>query len=122
MNEDRHAGNWGITDDNIALLFDHNNSFGGEEGYTNVDQFMVTLTSAFYVDNEYQQRHDTILSSLTSTHPEAVEEFMVKVNALPEISNNALDDLMPEDFARVKMLLKERILYMNRKVGEFSGR
>ena len=30
MNEDRHAGNWGIMDNGIAPLFDHNYTFGGD--------------------------------------------------------------------------------------------
>jgi len=120
MNEDRHGGNWGIVEGEVSFLFDHNNCFGGESGFTDTKKAMETLTSALYAESEYQHRHDMILRFLAEKYPGEVEEFMKKVNEMPEISDNALENLMPEDFARVKGLLRERILYMNRKVGEFS--
>jgi len=52
MNEDRHAGNWGIFDNKVAPLFDHNQCFGGDAanyGYFDMDHFMVAVSSAFYV-------------------------------------------------------------------------
>ena len=57
MNEDRHTGNWGSRENAVAPLFDHNNCFGGEEGFTDFDHFMVTVTSYFCVHTEYDQRH-----------------------------------------------------------------
>ena len=122
MNEDRHAGNWGIINNEVALLFDHNNCFGGEGGFKDADQFMLKVTSSFYTDNEYKQRHDMILQFLAEKYPEEVVKFLDKVNKLPDITNNVLEGLMPEDHARIKQLLRERIAYMNRRVGEFVGR
>jgi len=119
MNEDRHGGNWGITGGEVSLLFDHNNCFGGESGFTDTEKSMETLTSALCAESEYQHRHDMIFRFLAEKYPREVEEFMTKVNGLPEISNSALEKLMPEDLVRVKDLLRERISYMNRKVGEF---
>jgi hypothetical protein len=119
MNEDRHAGNWGIVNNEVALLFDHNNCFGGEDGFIDADQFMLKVTSSFYTDTEYKQRHDMILQFISEEYPKAVTEFIDKVNQLPELSNGVLNGLMPDDYAQIKRLLEKRIEYMNQKVGEF---
>ena len=64
MNEDRHAGNWGIAAGKVAPLFDHNVCFGGESTPKDPHQFMHKLTSAFEAEEQYQNRHDQILEIL----------------------------------------------------------
>jgi hypothetical protein len=125
MNEDRHAGNWGILDKKVTPLFDHNQCFGGDAanyGYFDTDHFMVAVTSAFYVEDESQHRHDDILKYLLKYNPSEVKHFTDKLDKLPELKNFLLEELYSEDFKRVKELYEKRIDYMKKKVGEISGR
>ena len=119
MNEDRHAGNWGIINDSIAPLFDHNNCFGGSEGFVDLEHFMVTVTSAFYVNTEYQQRHDLILKFLVENFNKEVISFVKKLDLLKPINDIALDYYNKQISFNLNHILKQRIEYMNRKVREF---
>ena len=121
MNEDRHAGNWGILDNRVAPLFDHNQCFGGDAanyGYFDADHFMATVTSAFYVENESQSRHDDILEYLLKYDAAKVKDFLKRAYALPKLQNALLEELYNEDFKRIKELYEKRILYMAAKAGE----
>jgi hypothetical protein len=124
MNEDRHAGNWGILNNNkTAPLFDHNQCFGGDAvnyGYFDTDYFMTAVSSAFYAENESQHRHDDILTYLLRHKNPEVKIFTDKINKLPELSNLLLEKLYIEDFKRVKELYKKRVSHMIKKVGEFD--
>ena len=122
MNEDRHAGNWGIRDGKVAPLFDHNNCFGGSDGFRDFDHFMAAVTSYLYVHTEYEQRHDYILQFLVEELPEQVMRFMAKVDALPPIVDEGFEEVYPEHHAELNRLLQHRIEYMKRKVREFGGR
>ena len=125
MNEDRHAGNWGILDNKVVPLFDHNQCFGGDAanyGYFDADNFMVVVSSAFYAENESQHRHDDILKYFLRHGEKEVKNFTGKLNKLPELRNVVLEELYDEDFKRVKGLHEKRVLYMLKKVGEFNGR
>jgi len=124
MNEDRHAGNWGISDNKVAPLFDHNQCFGGDAtnyGYFDADYFMVIVSSAFYVENESQNRHDDILRYLLQYNANAVKNFIDRLNNLPELRDSLLEELYSEDFKRVKELYEKRVVYMKKKVGEFDN-
>ena len=68
MNEDRHAGNWGIINGRVAPLFDHNIAFGGDVIIKDIDEAMRTLNSPFYVDDENKSRHDTLLLYFVKYH------------------------------------------------------
>jgi len=123
MNEDRHAGNWGIANGRVAPLFDHNQCFGGDAvgyGYFDADHFMVTVSSAFYIeiDDELRQRHDDILAFLLKSNAAEVEDFMKRVGKLPELKNPLLEELYRDDFMCVKGLYEKRVSYMTEKVGE----
>ena len=125
MNEDRHAGNWGILNNKVAPLFDHNQCFGGDAanyGYFDADHFMITVSSAFYTEDESQHRHDDILTYLFQYNADEVKDFISKLNKLPELKNPLLEELYNEDFERLKRLYEKRIAYMKKKVGEFGGR
>jgi hypothetical protein len=125
MNEDRHAGNWGILNNKTVPLFDHNQCFGGEAanyGYFDADHFMFTVSSAFYAENEAQHRHDDILKCLLQYNATEVKNFIEKIKKLPELKNLLLEDLYGDDFQRVKKLYEKRVSYMIKKVGEFDGR
>ena len=121
MNEDRHAGNWGIRDGKVAPLFDHNNCFGGGDGFANFDHFMVTVTSYLYVHTEYEQRHDYILKYLLEERPKQVIDFMCRVDSMPMILDNGFNEVYPEHHAKLNELLQRRIDYMKQKVREFGG-
>ena len=124
MNEDRHAGNWGISDNKIVPLFDHNQCFGGDAanyGYFDADHFMVIVSSAFYVENEAQNRHDDILKYLMQYNAGEVKAFINRLSKLPELKDSLLEELYCEDFKRVKELYKKRITYMKKKAGEFDN-
>ena len=124
MNEDRHAGNWGILNNKVTPLFDHNQCFGGDAanyGYFDADHFMVTVSSAFYAEDESQHRHDDILNYLLRHKNKEVKIFMDKIKKLPELRNVFLEELYSKDFQRVKKLYETRILYTTKKVGEFDN-
>ena len=124
MNEDRHAGNWGILDNKVAPLFDHNQCFGGDAanyGYFDADHFMVIVSSSFYVENESQNRHDDILKYLLQYNSTEVKNFIDRLSELPELKDSLLEELYSEDFKRVKELYKKRIAYMIKKAGEFDN-
>lgn len=125
MNEDRHAGNWGIMGNKAAPLFDHNQCFGGDAanyGYFDADHFIAAVSSAFYVEDQSQSRHDDILKYLLEQNAAEVREFMAKIDKLPELQNPLLEELYAEDFKRAKELYEKRILYMVEKVGGLNGR
>ena len=125
MNEDRHAGNWGIVNNSVAPLFDHNQCFGGDAanyGYFDADHFMVTVSSVFYVETGSQNKHDEILKYLFEYRAAEVKDFTEKIKKLPELKNSLLEELYAEDFTRVKKLYEKRILYMVKKVGVLIGR
>ncbi len=119
MNEDRHAGNWGIIDNKIAPLFDHNNCFGGSEGFVDLDHFMTTVTSSFYVHTEYQQRHDMILQFLCKNCKQDVALFMKKVGYLKPTHDPSLDNYNSQISDKLNRVLFKRINYMHKKVSEF---
>lgn len=124
MNEDRHAGNWGIVNNKVAPLFDHNQCFGGDAanyGYFDADHFILIVSSAFYVEDESQHRHDDILKYLFEHNSSEVKHFAETIGKLPELKNSLLEELYAEYFNRVKELYKKRIAYMIKKVGEFGG-
>lgn len=125
MNEDRHAGNWGIVNHKIAPLFDHNQCFGGDAanyGYFDADHFMMTVSSAFYAEDETQYRHDDILKYLFRHNAKEVKHFTDNLDKLPELKDSLLEELYAEDFKRIKRLYEKRICYMMKKVGELCGR
>jgi len=124
MNEDRHAGNWGISGNKVAPLFDHNQCFGGDTAnysYFDTDHFMVIVSSAFYVENESHNRHDDILKYLLLHNADEVRDFINKIDKLPELNDFLLAELYSEDFKRVKELYKKRVVYMKKKAGEFDN-
>ena len=124
MNEDRHAGNWGISDNKVVPLFDHNQCFGGDAanyGYFDTDNFMIAVSSAFYAENESQHRHDDILNYLLRYQASEVKDFISKLDKLPGLENPLLEELYNEDFKRIKSLYEKRVAYMLRKAGEFDG-
>jgi len=124
MNEDRHAGNWGIFDNKVVPLFDHNQCFGGDAanyGSFDADNFMLVVSSAFYAEDESRHRHDNILKYLLQYNAVEVKNFTGKLNELPELRESLLEELYGEDFKRVKELYEKRVAYMIKKVGEFNG-
>ena len=124
MNEDRHAGNWGILNNKVAPLFDHNQCFGGDAanyGCFDADNFMITVSSAFYAETESQYRHDDILKYLIKFYPKEIKNFTDMLDKLPELKNPLLEELYDGDFERLKLLYNKRILYMKKKAGEFYG-
>ena len=121
MNEDRHAGNWGIVNNKVAPLFDHNNCFGGRDGFVDLEHFMVTVTSPFYVDTEYQQRHDMILEFLYKHYRQDVALFIQKIGYLKPIHDAALEEYDIQISNKLNHVLFKRIDYMHRKVRDFHG-
>ena len=121
MNEDRHAVNWGIVNNKVAPLFDHNNCFGGRDGFVDLEHFMVTVTSPFYVDTEYQQRHDMILEFLYKHYRQDVALFIQKIGYLKPIHDAALEEYDIQISNKLNHVLFKRIDYMHRKVREFHG-
>jgi len=125
MNEDRHAGNWGIINNKVAPLFDHNQCFGGDAvnyGYFDADHFMVAVTSAFYVEDEAIHKHDDILKYFLENNITEVKVFISNLVKLPELENFVLDEFYAEDFRRLKKLYEKRTAYMIKKAGDFNGR
>ena len=122
MNEDRHAGNWGITNGNVAPLFDHNYAFGGDEVIHDVDKFMKNVTTPFYVDNENMQRHDTILEYFLRHHSKDVAVFMEKLQNISTVSKELWEENLPTECERLNSVLSSRIKYMTQKVGEYSAK
>lgn len=122
MNEDRHAGNWGIRDGEVAPLFDHNVSFGGEQSPVDKEIFMVGLTSPLDTGVEYHQQHDKILTLLYELDSAKVQKFLALLETVGEIDLPALKELYPKQYGIIVKLLQARVLYMFRRVGEFRGR
>jgi hypothetical protein len=122
MNEDRHAGNWGIQDDQVKPLYDHNYCFGGPDTIVDAENFMVTVTSPFYVSNEQNQRQDTLLKYFVKYHKPEVDAFISMLSHVDRIDNNLLNVHFPDDCRRLNVILAARIEYMIAKVGEYSGR
>ena len=122
MNEDRHAGNWGITDGKVAPLFDHNYAFGGPDVIDDADNFINNVTSAFYVADENKQMYDTILMYFVQRHRDTVSAFMRKSESVIQVSNSLWIKHFPDDCTRLNKILSKRIQYMVQKVGEFSAR
>ena len=122
MNEDRHAGNWGIKDGKVAPLFDHNYGFGGETPIADIDNWMHAVTTSFYVADENMQRHDTILEYLVEQHFDKVKVFIQKLEAIQPIKNELWKTHFKEDCERLNNILKSRIKYMIRKVGECGAK
>ena len=121
MNEDRHAGNWGIKNNRVAPLFDHNLSFGGDIVIRDLPTFMSRITSSLYVYDHHEQSHDAILKYFVELHLEEVIEFMKKGGALRSIQNDLWAKQFPEEYKRLNNVLAERIKYMFEKVGEYGG-
>ena len=122
MNEDRHAGNWGIKDGKVAPLFDHNYAFGGETPITDVGNWMRTVTTAFYVENENMQRHDAVLEYLISQCFEQVMAFMKKLSKIKPVDNPLWLLHFKDDCESLNKILVSRIQYMTRKVEEYSAK
>jgi len=122
MNEDRHAGNWGISNGTVAPLFDHNYAFGGDEPIQNIDKFMLNVTTPFYVDNENMQRHDTILEYFVQNHSSEVDAFLQKLQNIDTVSNELWEENLPNDCARLNAVLSARIEYMTKKVDEYRAK
>jgi len=122
MNEDRHAGNWGIVKSKVAPLFDHNYAFGGDTVINDISNFMVKVTTQFYVTNENRQRHDAILLYFIKYHADDVKLFMRKIGKIGEVYDALWERHFPEDCERLNKILQKRIEYMERKVDENSAR
>ena len=120
MNEDRHAGNWGISDNKIAPLYDHNICFGGESYPIDTTHFMNNVTSAFEVEELYHNQHNQILAYLITECKKQCELFYNKIQSPFEIESPLLDDLYPDTFYIICNLLETRRLYMLRKWSEYS--
>lgn len=118
MNEDRHAGNWCIQDSSVAPLFDHNVSFGGEQSPIDTDNFMMGLTSPLDTGVEYHQQHDKILALLYELDSHKVEEFLSLIHRLGDIDIHILNELYPKQYKKISKLLRDRIEYMSRRIGE----
>ena len=118
MNEDRHAGNWGVKNGKVAPLFDHNFAFGGETPITDIYNWMHTVTTPFYVTDENMQRHDTILGYLVEQHPRQVAEFMQKLSKTRQIENILWHTHFKDDCERLNKILDIRIKYMTEKAGD----
>lgn len=122
MNEDRHAGNWGITDKCVAPLFDHNYAFGGDEVINDADYFMRGVTTPFYVMDENKQRHDVLLKYFVKYHNNEAEDFIRRLASVTQIRNRLWEEHFPTDCTRLNNLLRVRIAYMHRKAGEYRAR
>ena len=122
MNEDRHAGNWGIVCNKVAPLFDHNYCFGGPETIVDIDNFMRTVTTPFYVCDEKKQRHDVMLLYFVKYHACDVEIFMKKLNGIGKVCNELWKKYFPGECETLNKILDARIQYMVAKVGEFNSR
>jgi len=122
MNEDRHARNWGIVKGKVAPLFDHNYAFGGPDGVSDADNFMRAVTSPFYVINENNQRHDTILLYFVKYHMHDVSLFIQELKSIRKVSNTLLEKHLANECKQLNKILFERIRYMQVKVGDFSER
>ena len=117
MNEDRHAGNWGEKNGKVAPLFDHNYAFGGETRITDIQNWMRTVTTPFYVSDENKQRHDTILEYFMGQYPEQVKEFTQKLSEIRPIDNTLWHTHFKIDCERMNKTLSARVMYMIEKVG-----
>ena len=83
---------------------------------------MHSVTTAFYVNDENKQRHDTILLYFVKEHAEIVSAFMEKLSKIGEVSNELWKKYLPGDYARLNKILSARIQYMAIKVGEYGAR
>jgi len=121
MNEDRHAGNWGIINDKVAPLFDHNYAFGGETPIADIHNWMQTVTTAFYVTDENMHRHDTILEYLTIQYPQQVTDFIKKLNQIKPIDNALWLTYFNDECVHLNTVLLARIQYMIKKVDKYRA-
>jgi protoheme ferro-lyase len=122
MNEDRHGGNWGIHENAVAPLFDHNYAFGGPDEIKDINQFMQAVTSAFYVVDYNKQRYDALLMYFVKCHSVEVAAFMEDLNNVRMISNDLWNEYFPRDCERLNAALFKRMEYMREKAGEYNAR
>jgi hypothetical protein len=122
MNEDRHGGNWGLIDEKVAPLFDHNYCFGGPDVVIDIDNFMALLTTPFYVFDYNNQMQDTLLKYFVKYHNDKVMKFIRKLSNLKEITVSLWMDYFPQECSHLNKILIARKNYMIKKVGEFSER
>jgi hypothetical protein len=116
MNEDRHAGNWGIIDGKVAALFDHNLCFGGDEVRSDIERFMKEVTTPFYVDDENLQRHDDILEYLITNHKYKVRLFANKLSRMSLVIERSWRGTFHADCENIQALLSRRVAYFFGKV------
>jgi hypothetical protein len=120
MNEDRHAGNWGMSENESAVPFDHNLTFGGDAAIRDADHFMNTVSSAFCVETEYDYQHDKILKYIADSFPAETEQFMSKISLLDELEIDILENNFPQQYSVVRNLLNKRLKYMKAKISSFQ--
>ena len=120
MNEDRHCRNWGIQNGLIAPLYDHNICFSIQSDITDMDYTMVHLTSAFYVNTEYEQRYDTILKFLLENFKEKVYTYLDSLDDLSDFTVPVLERVYPAEYKQIMDILKYRIKYMRMKVRKWQ--
>ena len=121
MNEDRHARNWGISNNAVAPLFDHNVTFGADLVIKDLDYFMEKITSAFSLHSDYDNSWNVILKYMCQNYADHVKSFIQKLDSINDIQNHtsdltAVDQLVLRE--KIQML-GERRQYMVRKVDEY---
>jgi len=119
MNEDRHCRNWGIHNGFIAPLYDHNICFSTEYNENDLEESMLHLTSAFYVDTEYEMRQDSILKYMTINYKERVIAFTDSLERLNNLAIINLEYIYPAEYNRIMEILKYRIIYMRNVVSKW---
>ena len=122
MNEDRHAGNWGVFNNKVVPLYDHNISFGATAETNDFNYFMAHLTFPFTIHSDYDNSADKILEYICRFYSDAVKDFLMKVNELDNIETE-YDAYMQKDLLKHKHdLFLYRKLYFNRLVNEYVNK
>ena len=122
MNEDRHIGNWTVLLDReeVAPLYDHNHTFGGEQELAPTHENFRNITSAFCVESDYDYFHDKILEYLYRKHKEKVEGFIKKIEGIEKIEHVLLEQIDAKKVASMNKLLQKRIADMKRSVKNYE--
>ena len=122
MNEDRHAGNWGIKNNKVAPLFDHNYAFGGETIITDINNWINIVTTPFYAVDENMQRHETIFEYFIKHHTKQVKGFIKKLCKIQPIENVLWHTHFKNDCERLNKILNIRIKHMIKKACDFHAK
>ena len=96
--------------------------FGGPTPIVDISHFMKTVTSAFYVNSEHAQNHDTLLKFFVKYHKHEVNGFLEKLNTVKSINITELTKRLPDECHWLNKVMSERREYMKRKVGELCAR